>query len=95
MLDHSPAPWSADPEGEVAYTIEDALGVPICDVYIGTEHDEGNERLIVASPELYEALRGLVKEVGRLKLDVRKDFSLMNQHACATKILHEIEKPPC
>lgn len=62
---HSPAPWSSDPEGEVARTIEDANGVPICDVYIERDSDdeltlecEANSHLVEDAPDL---LRELIK----------------------------------
>ena len=39
-------------------------------------------------PELLAALRGLVAEVKLHKLNVKRDFSLINAHAYATKIIH-------
>jgi hypothetical protein len=41
--------------------------------------------------KLAEALRGLIAEVKLGKLNVRKDFSLMNAHAYAGKCLHQYE----
>lgn len=54
---HSPGPWSQDPEGEVARTIEDRDGNPICDVYltgdgITPEIAQANVDLIEAAPTL-------------------------------------------
>ena len=53
---HTPGPWTSDPEGEVAVTIEDANGNPIADVY-GSADDNPNAALMAASPALLDALR--------------------------------------
>lgn len=37
------------------------------------------------------ALKELVKEVRPLKLNIRNDFSLINAHAYAQKVIHEVE----
>jgi hypothetical protein len=58
-MKHSPTPWTSDPEGEVAVTIEDANGNPIADVY-GSADDNPNATLIEAAPDLLEALLGMV-----------------------------------
>jgi hypothetical protein len=58
-MKHSPTPWTSDPEGEVAVTIEDANGNPIADVY-GGARDNPNATLIEAAPDLLEALLGMV-----------------------------------
>ena len=57
---HSPGPWSQDPEGEVACTIEDANGKPIVDVYIErnaegeiTEESQANVDLVLKAPTMY------------------------------------------
>lgn len=55
-MKHSPAPWTEDPEGEVAVTIEDANGNPIADVY-GSADDNPNAALMAASPALLNALK--------------------------------------
>lgn len=47
--------------------------------------------LIAAAPELLEALKGLVAEIYLSKLNIRKDFSLINAHAYATKIIQKAE----
>ncbi|HEX6827241.1 MAG TPA: hypothetical protein VF077_13060 [Nitrospiraceae bacterium] len=52
-----------------------------------------NKRMRDAAPELLQALQYLATEVWRLKLNIRKDFSLLNAHACATKLIHRIENP--
>ena len=72
---HSPGPWSEDPEGEVAYTVEDAEGVPICDVYRET-HGEANARLIASAPELLAALKSCVPFVEHVAAQSGGDGSL-------------------
>lgn len=56
-MTHSPAPWSVDPEGEVAVSIEDANGSVVCDVYgaSSSEVRAGNASLIAAAPRLLRA----------------------------------------
>lgn len=61
-------------------------------VEIEDPEGEANARLIAAAPELYEALNGLVSEIDLSKLNVRKDFSLLNAHAYAAKALHRVEE---
>lgn len=41
--------------------------------------------------ELLQALKALVGEIDLSKLNVRKDFSLLNAHACATKTIAKAE----
>ena len=55
-MKHSPAPWTEDPEGEVAVTIEDANGNPIADVF-GNANNNPNAALMTASPALLDALQ--------------------------------------
>lgn len=52
---HSPGPWTDDPEGEHACIIEDAEGTPICEVYVLPGHS--NVSLVQAAPELLAACR--------------------------------------
>lgn len=40
---------------------------------------------------LLEALKALAKEVDLNKLNIRKDFSLINAHAYALKVIHRAE----
>jgi hypothetical protein len=65
-MKHSPAPWTEDPEGEVAVTIEDANGNPIADVY-GSADDNPNARLIAAAPLLLEALIDALDMIHRIQ----------------------------
>lgn len=57
------------------------------------EMDEANAALIAKAPELLEALRDMASEIqSRLhKLNVRRDFSLMNYHAAAAKLIHMLD----
>ena len=50
-----------------------------------------NAALIAAAPVMYEALRMLTSEINLSTLNVRKDFSLMNAHACAVKAILQAE----
>lgn len=50
-----------------------------------------NARLAIAAPELLEACKGLVEVIDLSKLKIRKDFSLINAHAYATKIIAKAE----
>ena len=44
-----------------------------------------------AAPAMYEALKFLTSEIDLSKLNVRKDFSLMNAHAWAIKVILQAE----
>jgi hypothetical protein len=72
---HSPVPWTPDPEGLVACTIEDGDGVPICDVYLD-ERGQANTALIASAPELLAALRSCVPFVERVAAQSGGDGSL-------------------
>lgn len=50
-----------------------------------------NAKLIASAPELLEALRFLASEIKLSKLNVKKDFSLMNAHAGALKAISKAE----
>lgn len=52
--------------------------------------EEANAKLIAASPELLQALIDLSKEIDLSKLSIKKDFSLINAHAQATKLIHNL-----
>lgn len=59
---HTPGPWTLDPEGEVAVTVEGADGSTVCDVHreAGVARDprgDANANLITAAPELLALLR--------------------------------------
>lgn len=53
---------------------------------------EANKRIIAASPELLQSLKDLVEAVPLSRFDVRKDFSLINRHAQASKLIHRLEQ---
>lgn len=55
------------------------------------EHAQANARLIAAAPAMYEALRVLTSEINLSTLNIRKDFSLINAHACAVKAILQAE----
>jgi hypothetical protein len=56
-----------------------------------TSEDRANATLIAAAPAMYEALKFLTSEIDLSKLNVRKDFSLMNAHAGAIKVILQAE----
>ena len=49
------------------------------------------DRLIAAAPELLEACKYLAKEINLSKLNIKKDFSLINAHATALKAIYKAE----
>lgn len=80
---HSPAPWSADPEGEFVYSVEDATGLVIADVRIVDTNDDyvevpddcpridgvdANVTLIEAAPHLLAALTAIIEHRDRMGL---------------------------
>ena len=58
MSNHTPGPWTVDPEGEHAVEVEGATGVVVCTVY-QPANNAPDARLIAAAPELYAALANL------------------------------------
>ena len=42
--------------------------------------------------ELLTALKDLAKEIPLSRFNIRKDFSLLNAHACATKAIYNAER---
>lgn len=89
---------ASDPAGS-SYTLREVFGLyghaspqpegvkliaaaAIATVETNTEH---KALLAVA-----EAAQGLADEVRRIRMNVRKDFSLMNAHACTDKALHTL-----
>ena len=64
---HTPGPWSIDPEGSIAVTIEGGNGEPICDVYGANK--EADAYLIAAAPDLLEALEECRKLLEFLPLE--------------------------
>ena len=43
-----------------------------------------------AHPELIVLLKGFLQETSGKKLNIRKDFSLINYRACASKLLNQL-----
>jgi len=54
---HTPGPWTVDPEGRIAVTIEGGNGEPICDVYGANK--EADAYLIAAAPAMLESIKSL------------------------------------
>ena len=72
--------WGAEPGNQVAVIGGKSL-----------QTMNANATLIAAAPAMYEALRVLTSEINLSTLNVRKDFSLMNAHACAVKAILQAE----
>ena len=93
---HTPGPWIAGPgrvistpSGEFYLTYgENKAGEPLFKSFVELDH---NAHLIAAAPAMYEALRMLTSEINLSTLNVRKDFSLLNAHACAVKAILQAE----
>jgi len=66
VADHSPGPWSQDPEGEIVRSIEDARGIVICNVHLldtrsskragRIQQGEANLNLIESAPDMLKSL---------------------------------------
>ena len=52
-----------------------------------------NARLVASVPELLYALQSLAGQIDLSRLNVRKDFGLLNAHAFALKVIHKITNP--
>lgn len=94
MNEHTPTPW-----GAVKYESGWALIGPTSDDKIArVEKTNGHAnaafivRAVNAHEELLAALRSLTKQIHLGKLNIRKDFSLINAHAWATKIIAKTEE---
>lgn len=93
----TPGPWRVEQSGADDYA---KGGIVVCtdDVNICTMSDGDGDgadgqmadaTLIASAPELLYALQHLAAEIPLGKLNVRKDFHLMNAHACALKAIHK------
>ena len=98
MTGHTPGPWAYSAiAGDHSITTKhqyrpgERLAPVICDVNPDLEEYEANVQLIVSAPELLYALKTLAGEVKQLRLNVRKDFHLMNAHAYALKVIDKVE----
>jgi len=87
---HMPGPWrvSADSDGVIEVSAGD---MPIARaVAQGGRMNLANAKLVAAAPELLRALQDLCEEAWKLRSkNVRKDFSLLNAHACAIKAINK------
>lgn len=100
---HTPGEWKAVYNSEqfmgqaAIYGCDgDENGRVIAVMDTSDETDAANIDLVCAAPALLEenqklrqALEGLVKNTDLGKLKITKDFSLINAHAYANKVLHE------
>ena len=85
---HTPGPWYAANMGNdfQGLVVEEQTGKNIAVAY-----DKRDVHILAAAPAMYEALRVLTSEINLSTLNVRKDFSLMNAHACAVKAILQAE----
>lgn len=107
MTQHTPGPWAAgrirenpiwDILGpEIPYTGTNSTQ-KTCNEFVGSFHGTqsnkvniANARLIACAPELLEKLKNLVDCIDLSKLNIRKDFSVLNHHASAMKTIAKAE----
>lgn len=100
MEKHTKAPWEFDEERGLNYKptlsgtfeISNKEGYLVASVYgIDKEQAEINANLIASAPELLEALKYLVDNTSLSKLNIKRDFSLINAHANALKAIAKAE----
>jgi hypothetical protein len=93
---HTPGPWKA--YGVMVKDTPDTLGgmarieMPQGEFAFCTNHADA--ALIAAVPDLLEALKLLTQAIDLGTLNIRKDFHLINAHACATKAIAKAERKP-
>ena len=69
MTKFTPGPWYKNFTGDAKWEIN-ADGYPVSDVYGWTQEiDEANARLIVAAPDMFEALKNLLGACDRADFD--------------------------
>jgi hypothetical protein len=96
MTTHTSGPWEASGELIVASKAR-VIVARVSYPHHGNEHvqdyreADDNRDVLAAAPDLLQALKDLTKEINLSKLNVRKDFSLLNAHACATKAIAKAE----
>jgi hypothetical protein len=96
---HSAGKWQAQQEGynpETGFPVWVVVGPEsaICKVYTFGEDErprtaEANAVLIAEAPTMLQALKDLTAEIHLSKLNIRKDFSLINAHAAALRAIHK------
>lgn len=102
----TPGPWkighSYTSEIAIRNNDEDCVAV-VCELLEGEMKDNAAfiieavnnyDRLMAENKRLKEALKGLTENICLRNLNVRKDFSLINAHAFACKVLHVEEVTP-
>lgn len=93
---HTPGPWNAEgfeitcDRWSTLATV-DRGATDMDDNVIMDSEAEANARLIAAAPEMLETLKLLTARIDLSKLNVSKDFGLMNAHACALKAIARVE----
>ena len=91
---HTPAPWQAmqfDESQTVIFPVAKGPLIAIVSVGDGRPDGPANVALFLAAPMMLQALRELTKEVNLSKLNISKDFSLINAHNSALKAIYYAE----
>ena len=91
---HTPAPWQAiqfDESQTVIVPVAKGPLIAIISVGEGCPYGLANVALFLAAPMMLQALRELTKEVNLSKLNISKDFSLINAHNSALKAIYYAE----
>lgn len=96
---HTPGPWRQylpEPDDSYCLIFSECGGITVAQAERWNRENEterteaeANARLIASAPELLYALESLTSEINLRKLNIRKDFSLLNAHAYATKVILE------
>ena len=88
---HTPIQWEVTEDG--LFVVESKGYPQKCIACSPSPHEwsEATKNLIASAPDMLEALKCLTQEIHLSKLNIRKDFSLINAHACALKAIAKAE----
>ena len=99
-MEHTPTPWKLINEKTIVGADHPRQGY-VADVNLHRSNDQQHPDGAINAAHiihcvnnheaLLQALKSLVKEIDLSKLNVRKDFSLLNAHAFAAKTIHQAE----
>jgi len=79
---HSPIPWADATEGEVAYSIEDANGIVLCDVHLNT--GGANSAFIVKAVNHHDELVAALRELNAAITELQMRLSTGALDRCST-----------
>lgn len=88
---HTSGQWAADGRHVRIPVYNEQAGCELLTLMLEKEEGEAkaNAKLIAAAPELLRALEDLTSQINLSSLNIKKDFSLINAHAQALKIIHK------